>query len=99
MAFAMATAMTPPTPVPNDCPEPPGFRASLPTLILHEACQTAGGIGPLARLLEVSPAMLQRWLDGEEAAPESIYHACINIVLLHEPDPAAQSQKSTDHNA
>jgi hypothetical protein len=91
--------MTPPTSAPNDCPEPPGFRTSLPTLILHEACQTAGGIGALARLLEVPPGVLQRWLDGEETAPEPIYQACIDIVLLHEPDPAAPSQKSTDHNA
>ena len=91
--------MTPPTVAPNDCPEPPGLRTSLPTLILHEACQTAGGIGPLARLLDVAPEVLQRWLDGEERAPAPIYQACIEIVLLHEPDPAAPSQKSTDHNA
>lgn len=87
------------TAAPNDCPEPPGFRSNLPTLILHEACQTAGGIGPLARLLNVSPAMVQRWLDGEEPAPEPVYQACVEIVLLHEPDTATQSHKSTDHNA
>lgn len=84
MAFAKALAMT--LPAPHDCPEPPDLRASLPTLLLHEACQTVGGIGPLARLLEVSPDLLQRWLDGEEAAPDRIYQACIEIVLLHEPD-------------
>ena len=70
---------------PNDCPEPPGFRARLPTLILHEACQTAGGIAPLAKLLGVSSLALDRWLDGEEEAPDEIYQACIEIVLLHEP--------------
>ena len=91
--------MTPPIAAPNDCPESPGFRASLRTLILHEACQTAGGIGPLSRLLDVPVDVLQRWLDGEENAPAPIYQACIDIVLLHEPDAAAPSQKSTDHNA
>jgi hypothetical protein len=69
---------------PNECPEAPGFRASLSTLILHEACQTAGGIEPLAKLLGVSPAALNRWLDGEEPPPEEIYQACIDIVLLYE---------------
>ena len=91
--------MTQASAAPNDCPEPPGFHSSLPTLILHEACQTAGGIGPLARLLDVSPALLQRWLDGGETAPERVYQACIDIVLLHEPATPAPSQKSTDHNA
>lgn len=67
---------------PNDCPEAPGFRASLRTLILHEACQTAGGIEPLAKLLRVSPACLNRWLEAEGEAPEEIYQACIEIVLL-----------------
>jgi hypothetical protein len=74
---------------PNDCPQAPGFRASLPTLILHEACQTAGGIEPLARLLGVAPAAVSRWLDGEETAPETIYLACIDIVLLHDSGDAA----------
>jgi hypothetical protein len=71
---------------PNDCPEPPGFQASLPTLILHEACQTAGGIVPLAKLLGVSSAALERWLEGEEQAPPEIYQACLEIVLLHDPE-------------
>jgi hypothetical protein len=68
----------------NDCPEPPGFKASLSTMILHEACQTAGGIAQLADLLGVSTRRLQRWLDGEEEVPPEVYQACIDIVLLHE---------------
>jgi hypothetical protein len=70
---------------PNDCPEPPGIRANLSTLILHEACETAGGIAPLAKLLGVSEEALNRWLDGEEQPPAEIYQGCIEIVLLHEP--------------
>ena len=69
---------------PNDCPETPGFRASLDTLILHEACETAGGMAKLAELLEVPLAALQRWLDREEEVPPQVYQACIDIVLLHD---------------
>jgi hypothetical protein len=76
--------MTQPTAATNDCPTPPGVHASLSTLILHEACQTAGGIAPLAKLLGVPQRLLNRWLDAEEPAPQSIYQACIDIVLLHE---------------
>jgi hypothetical protein len=78
--------MSVPIAAPNDCPQPPGFRASLTTLILHEACQTAGGISQLASLLSVSPISLARWLNGEEDAPHEVYQACIEIVLLHD-DP------------
>jgi hypothetical protein len=76
--------MSVPIAAPNDCPQPPGFRASLTTLILHEACQTAGGVSQLASLLGVSPISLARWLEGEEQAPDEVYQACIDIVLLHD---------------
>jgi len=87
--------MSEPRIAPNDCPQAPGFRASLQTLILHEACQTAGGISQLANLLRVSAVSLNRWLDGEEEAPPEVYRACIDIVLLHEP---GQSHKYTKNN-
>jgi hypothetical protein len=76
--------MSVPIAAPNDCPQPPGFRASLTTLILHEACQTAGGVSQLAGLLRVSPIALAHWLEGEEEAPAEVYQACIDIVLLHD---------------
>lgn len=72
---------------PNDCPRPPGFRAHVRTLILHEACQTAGGIGQLAKLLHLPAASVSHWLEGAEEAPDYVYRACIEIVLLH-PDGA-----------
>ena len=80
--------MSLPKAAPNDCPQPPGFAVSLRTLILHEACQTAGGIAPLAKLLGVSTIALERWLEGEDEAPPEIYQACIEIVLLHDPEQA-----------
>jgi hypothetical protein len=81
-----ALAMSAPKLAQNDCPQAPGFRTHLRTLILHEACETAGGIGPLAGLLGVSGATLLAWLEGRGEAPEAVYQACIDIVLLHEPD-------------
>lgn len=69
----------------NDCPRAPGFRAHVRTLILHEACQTAGGVGQLAKLLRVPEASVNGWLEGVEEAPDHVYRACIEIVLLH-PD-------------
>ncbi len=69
----------------NDCPRAPGFRAEVRTLILHEACQTAGGVGQLAKLLHAPVASVSRWLEGIEEAPDFVYQACINIVLTH-PD-------------
>ena len=74
---------------PNDCPQAPGFRAHVRTLILHEACQTAGGIGQLAKLLRLPAASVSRWLEGGEEAPDFVYQACIDIVLTH-PDGAGQ---------
>jgi hypothetical protein len=72
---------------PNDCPQPPGFRAHVRTLILHEACQTAGGVGQLAKLLRTPALLVSRWLEGAEEAPDFVYQACIDIVLTH-PDGA-----------
>jgi hypothetical protein len=68
---------------PDGCPTPPGIQADLATLLLHEACETAGGLARLAQLLEVPAAQLTRWLEGAERAPDEIYRACADIVLLH----------------
>jgi len=77
--------MSPIVAAPNDCPKAPGVKASLTTLILHEACQTAGGVSKLAQLLQAPMSLVQQWLDGEVEAPREIYQTCIDIVLLHEP--------------
>lgn len=68
----------------TDCPEPPGLGARLSTLILHEACQTVGGIGALAAQLGVPQLLVDRWLGGDDELPEPIYQACIDIVLTHD---------------
>jgi hypothetical protein len=89
--------MSAPNAAPNDCPQSPGFKASLSTLILHEACQTAGGIGKLAQLLRVPALRLERWLEGYEEVPRHVYRACIDIVLLHETDANATPVKPKIH--
>ncbi len=82
---------------PNDCPEPPGFKARLSTLIVHEACQTLGGIAQLAERLRVTTRRLQRWLDGADEVPHDVYQACIDIVLLHEDEDHATRVKPKIH--
>ena len=72
---------------PDDCPPPPAVRAGLPTLLLHEACEAAGGLAQLAKLLKIPPASIQRYLDGDDAVPEEVYRACAEIVLLHDGRP------------
>jgi len=67
---------------PDDCPPPPPVNAGLPALMLHEACESAGGVAQLAELLRVPEAQLARWLKGDGAPPEEIYRACAEIVLL-----------------
>jgi hypothetical protein len=66
----------------DDCPPPPPLRAGLRALMLHEACESAGGVARLAQLLCVSAEVLAHWLLGEETPPEEIYRACADIVLL-----------------
>ncbi len=69
------------------------------TLILHEACQTAGGVLPLAQLLCVPVAVLERWLEGESEPPRQVYQQCIDIVLLHESDDAALNARRAPGSA
>jgi hypothetical protein len=67
--------------VTTDCPQAPTFRATLLTMILHEACEKAGGVSRFANLLRVTPVSLTRWMDGEEKAPDDIIRSCIDILL------------------
>lgn len=74
---------------PDDCPPPPPVKAGLPVLMLHEACESAGGVARLAELLCVPVEQLARWLEGDATPPEEIYRACAEIVLLDEPGSSA----------
>jgi hypothetical protein len=67
----------------KDCPLAPPEHASAYARALHRACLIAGGIGPLARHLEVSEADLRRWMAGEEEPPEPIFLAAVEVILLY----------------
>lgn len=69
---------------PDDCPPPPPVRVGLPALMLHEACEAAGGVAHLARLLAIPEIQLARWLEGDGTPPEDVYRACAEIVLLND---------------
>jgi hypothetical protein len=64
-----------------DCPQAPTYRATLRTMILHEACEKAGGVSLFATLLGVTAISLNRWMDGEEKAPDDVIRACVEILL------------------
>lgn len=56
---------------------------TLRSAIVKGACETVGGAQTLARMLGVPVELLARWMDGDEP-PESVYRACVDIVLLHD---------------
>lgn len=63
------------------------MRAGLPALMLHEACEIAGGVAHLAELLAVPEDQLACWLEGDGTPPEDVYRACAEIVLLNDASP------------
>jgi hypothetical protein len=85
--LAEPSPMNTPDVNPTDCPQAPAFRASLQTLLLHEACEKAGGVSQFANLLGVSPVSLTRWMDGDDQAPEAVLRACIDILLPPKDPP------------
>ena len=66
-----------------DCPQPPPARETTYARTLHRACLILGGVEPLARHLGVSESMLRNWLEGREDAPQLVFLAAVEIVLLH----------------
>lgn len=65
----------------ESCPAAPQARATVHTRVLHRACQKLGGVTPLARRLDVPPALLYRWLAGESAPPTSVFLQAVDIVM------------------
>ena len=67
----------------KDCPLAPPEHASVFARTLHRACLIAGGIRHLAKQIQASEADLRSWMAGEQAPPERVFHAAIEIVLLY----------------
>jgi len=75
----------PVTPVggPPDCPLAPPAHADIRVRALHRVCVVLGGVQPLAEHLKVAASDVASWLRGEQAVPESIFLAAVEILLLH----------------
>ena len=52
-------------------------------LVLHTACELAGGEAKLAHHLGVPAMALSRWLHGDEKPPTKVFLDCVDIVLFH----------------
>ena len=67
----------------RQCPIAPASHSSVQARALHRACLIVGGVQPLAERLDLPVALLERWMRGEAPAPEHVFHAAVEIVLLH----------------
>jgi hypothetical protein len=67
----------------RDCPMAPPEHASVYARAIHRACLVVGGMPELARRLDVPAPEVERWLLGEEAPPEKVFHQAVEIILLH----------------
>jgi len=66
----------------RDCPLAPPSQASVYSRALHRACLVLGGLGALARRLEVPEAELRRWIQGEAPPPEHAFLEAVEVILL-----------------
>ena len=71
----------------DDCPLALSAQTTTQTRALHRACEIAGGLEPLADLLDVSPAALGRYLKGEEKTPQRVFLAAVDIILAAPRQP------------
>jgi hypothetical protein len=65
------------------CPVAPPSHRSVQARALHRACVIVGGVKPLAQRLDLPAALLERWMRGEAPPPEHVFHAAVEIILLH----------------
>lgn len=66
----------------RDCPLAPPEHASVHSRALHRACLICGGIDALADQVGVSAESLRAWMQGEGLPPDSVFLACVEIILL-----------------
>lgn len=65
-----------------DCPAAPPSRRTIAVRAAHRACVLLGGTGQLAAHLKVSEGAVRGWLEGENAVPEEVFIASVEIILL-----------------
>jgi hypothetical protein len=75
----MTVPSTSPSALRHDCPEIEA-RAHLYVRALHKACEKAGGVDPLARVLGVRAEMLTEWLEGAVPVPQAIFLKAVDVL-------------------
>jgi hypothetical protein len=65
----------------DTCPAAAPPHVTVYTRVLHRACEKAGGVEHLAHRLGISASLLERWLEGRELPPSSIFLQCVDLVL------------------
>ena len=74
-----------------ECPTAPPSRETTQARTLHRACLILGGAAQLAAHLGVTEAALQAWLEGRDEAPQMVFLAAVEIVLLHLEKPGTSN--------
>jgi hypothetical protein len=59
---------------------------------LQKAAELSGGQKPLARMLRVPLAELEKWIAGQAAPPMNVFLRAIDFVLDETAPPAAGSE-------
>lgn len=72
---------------PIECPLSPPTHAAIQSRTLHRACLIVGGLDRLAAALERPRDHLERWIRGDEEAPEAVFRAAVEILLLYAAKP------------
>ena len=67
----------------RQCPSAPPAHSSVQARALHRACLIVGGLQVLAQRLDLPATLLERWMRGEAPPPEPVFHAAVEIILLH----------------
>jgi hypothetical protein len=67
----------------HDCPVAPAAHSTVQARALHRACVIVGGVGALARRLDVGAAQLEGWMRGDAETPELLFREAVEIILLY----------------
>jgi hypothetical protein len=67
----------------RDCPLAPPEHSSVYSRALHRACLIVGGVEILGDRLSVDVEKLKHWMKGDEVPPETVFLACVEMILLY----------------
>lgn len=72
---------------PVECPLAPTEHAAIQARALHRACLILGGLDRLAAALGQPRTDVERWIRGEAEAPDPVFRAAVEILLLYVAKP------------